>query len=191
MFLASTFCCHSTGISISISACAIGTSNDIEMPLTLTNELALLAKQAGGEQFLAELMSNRGVVYRRSGDVPSALRCYQEALEKATLLKDWLQKGERTYGPSLAREAIISWAPDGQRVAFQSMPPATEINPPDINVFDMRTGETRKIAHGYFPTWSPSGQWIAFSEVGGRCVIIHPDGTGKNLIAAIPQRFSR
>lgn len=49
----------------------------------------VLAKQAGDEPFLAELASNRGIVYRRSGDVPSALRCYQEALEKATLLKDW------------------------------------------------------------------------------------------------------
>jgi tetratricopeptide (TPR) repeat protein len=89
MFLASTFCCHSTGISISISACAVGTSNDYRDALDAYERAGVLAKQAGDESFLAELASNRGIVYRRSGDVPSALRCYQEALEKATLLKDW------------------------------------------------------------------------------------------------------
>jgi tetratricopeptide (TPR) repeat protein len=48
-----------------------------------------LARQANDQHMLAEVASNIGIVYRRGGDLTAALRKYKEALDKATLLKDW------------------------------------------------------------------------------------------------------
>lgn len=95
-----------------------------------------------------------------------------------------LKSKEELYGPMLAsREATISWAPDGQHVAFSSI--AAYSDPPAISVFDVETGETRRIAHGYQPAWSPSGEWIAYRDVRGRWMTIHPDGTGARVMLPV------
>ncbi len=79
----------------------------------------------------------------------------------------------------LKGNAQISWSPDGKFLAGQ----VGGWGPPEqIVVVDLASGEQRVIASGINPSWSPNGEWIAYTdESEQRCTMIHPDGTGANL----------
>lgn len=55
-------------------------------------------------------------------------------------------------------EAAFSWSPDGQRLAY-SAPDADDSEA--IHVYDLRTGQAKRLAAGSSPLWRPGGQLIA------------------------------
>jgi Tol biopolymer transport system component len=67
----------------------------------------------------------------------------------ATLVQDSLKDGEM----------VFSWAPDGKHIVYQSSANA-------IYDFSFAKGESSKIDDGWFPTWSPSGEYIAYRADG-------------------------
>lgn len=99
-----------------------------------------------------------------------------------------------------------SWSPDGRRIAFDlnlNRSPSNTIPMiptlrPGIHILDLETGRISKIADGWSPAWSPSGEWIAFlcyspdkENIGlgasrpnaNQACLVHPDGTGlKSLV---------
>src|SRR5208337_1450165 len=115
-----------------------------------------------------------------------------------------LKTGTVTIGPGSANNAgEITWSPDGRRIAFdkeversvngESIPPHRA-----IFVLDVETGTASKIADGMSPSWSPSGEWIAFydyqpgrddvkkgwyADNANRVSVIHPDGTDYRTLA--------
>lgn len=76
----------------------------------------------------------------------------------------------------LKGNAKISWSPDGKSLVGQ----VGGWGPPEnIVVIDVESGDQRIIANGTNPSWSPNGEWIAYTdEAQQRCMMIHPDGTG-------------
>jgi Tol biopolymer transport system component len=56
-------------------------------------------------------------------------------------------------------EMVFSWAPDAKSIAYQD--PTN-----NIYVFDLAKREGTRIDGGWFPTWSPSGRYIAYRSDG-------------------------
>ena len=104
----------------------------------------------------------------------------------------------------------ITWSPDGKQLAFQrDLPnPKTGLLQPlrAIYILNMETGNVLKLVDGISPSWSPSGEWIAF--YGARTDrgnakqglhdkdidslnLIRPDGTDSKTVLTFRKPVSR
>jgi dipeptidyl aminopeptidase/acylaminoacyl peptidase len=93
--------------------------------------------------------------------------------------------------------AAPSWSPDGYRIAYQVDSPRREaLDRPQrsIDVVDIRTGKISRLASGQNPSWSPSGEWIAYLDTSGnpgggtRCLAVRPDGNGYEGLSSFNSR---
>ena len=71
-----------------------------------------------------------------------------------------------------------TWSPDGSRLAV--VQPATS----EIEIAAAAGGSVRDLGvSGSEPVWSPAGDWIAFFSGYTTLELIHPDGTGRTVVA--------
>jgi Tol biopolymer transport system component len=112
-----------------------------------------------------------------------------------------LKTGQETLGPEVPTYAwvIASWSPDSRHLAYDFRG--------EVRVWDADTGKVTKIADGGgAPSWSPSGEWIAYyrgvvdpeasrilkrpiyvrGDWAARLLVVHPDGSGGKTLFAIP-----
>jgi dipeptidyl aminopeptidase/acylaminoacyl peptidase len=71
-------------------------------------------------------------------------------------------------------ESGAAWSPRGDRVAYAlpaSLGPdggSDPAVPAEVWLLDVTSGDTRKVADGFDPSWSPDGRWIAYATNGQR-----------------------
>jgi Tol biopolymer transport system component len=102
----------------------------------------------------------------------SRLACFTPSTDEVPSHLQFLdvKTGAVRIGPESTKDAgHITWSPDGRRVAFdtelarsadgKAIPPLRA-----IYVLDVENGTASKLADGTSPSWSPSGEWIAFYD---------------------------
>ncbi len=103
------------------------------------------------------------------------------------------------FDPQIVENGWPNWSPNSERIAFES----AWVSPEDaeqvvIEVFTMAAdGSDREQVTDMggisgAPSWSPTGEWIAFTSDGGDypaaqgIYVVRPDGTDLHLVIALP-----
>lgn len=76
----------------------------------------------------------------------------------------------------------VSWSPDGRYITYIR---AVRGQEDEIVIRDLRNQQEHRVVAGYAPSWSPSGEWIAYFDGTGAAAIVHPDGTGGAALVSL------
>ena len=77
----------------------------------------------------------------------------------------------------------VSWSPEGRELVLGTPGGDTA---PQMKIFDLNSRSTRELAEGNWPSWSPSGDLIAYFDHSNEILrLVHPDGTGNRALKNI------
>jgi Tol biopolymer transport system component len=108
-----------------------------------------------------------------------------------------LKTGSESVSAVIGRyRNMLSWSPDGSRIVYhmnQSPPSEGPRWSPGIFVLNTESDKITRIADGEAPSWSPSGEWIAYFERSpnrnppepDRVWLVRPDGTDARLVGTL------
>ncbi|MFL5873051.1 MAG: TolB family protein [Solirubrobacterales bacterium] len=100
--------------------------------------------------------------------------------------------GLRPLIRGLNSASTVEWSPDGSKIALGAH---TGVRSGQrVYVVPATGGGLARIVDEEVldgPAWSPDGQWLAFSNYDGEIWRLHPDGSGRQRIATIPDREVR
>jgi hypothetical protein len=67
--------------------------------------------------------------------------------------------------------------------------PHVDVSEYEIRILDVLNRHERTLVPGSDPSWSPSGEWIAYLNDAGGVAIVHPDGSGSTTLATLRRSF--
>ncbi len=118
-------------------------------------------------------------------------------LEGARNTSLWTVRTDGTERKPLVRGLIavfdVEWSPDGGTVVLGAFT-ANGDRRQHVYVVPAGGGRLRRIVDEEIldgPAWSPDGRWLAYSTYEGKIWRVHPDGSGRQLIAEIPGKEVR
>lgn len=80
----------------------------------------------------------------------------------------------------------VSWSSDGKRLVLGI--PGGDVDP-EIEIFDIDSRMMQELVKGEYPSWSPSGDWIAYVDRSKEKVhLVHPDGTDDHVVKDVGGR---
>lgn len=80
----------------------------------------------------------------------------------------------------------VSWSPDGKQLVVERF---RRDQPSLISIVDLSTSGLRDLSEGYSPSWSSTGEWIAYLDYQREmCSLVRPDGTGVKLLRDIRKK---
>jgi hypothetical protein len=144
------------------------------------------------------VFGNRGIQLAASPDGTTVALPRKGQLLQVLDLKAGKAVVQREYSIGGAH---FCWSPDGRRLAFDrahmKIVEGVTVSLNSVFILNLESGAVTKIDDGVMPSWSPSGEWIAFygyssvrvnaksgsySNAADRVTLIHPDGTGERVI---------
>jgi Tol biopolymer transport system component len=104
------------------------------------------------------------------------------------LLLDLLTGDMKVLLESYPASAPLSWSPDGRQVVYERATrqpkPNIDIYEHEVRILDVQARQERTLVSGSDPSWSPSGEWIAYLDDAAAVAIVHPDGTGQTPLVS-------
>ena len=76
------------------------------------------------------------------------------------------------------------WSPDRQKIVYAS---GSGYNA-SIRIYDLVQDKWKEVAHGYEPTWSPDGEWIAFRS-SNSYYAVRPSGLDRRLLFKVKNPY--
>lgn len=170
----------------------VRTPEDAEVYLS---QLVLLDGQGRFQEKLLNVTSAGNIAWSSDGKKLAFVANYQQMKDRfisntrvhpsqgALVVFDLTTRTQRTLietgvggGGGLTTYA---WSPDDREIAYEGIDD-------DILIYNLDTGQSRPlIAKGQakgFPTWSPSGDWIAYMGADRDYYRVHPDGSDRELL---------
>jgi len=68
----------------------------------------------------------------------------------------------------------IAWSPSGDRIVYE--------RDGKILVLDLASKQSKQLAAGFDPSWSPDGRWVAFRSPEGSGVLMSPSGNESKVV---------
>jgi len=96
---------------------------------------------------------------------------------------------EGPHPTGMGERSSLSWSPDETRLVAEMWRAGESLG---VGILDLNSSAVRLLGNGYGPRWSPRGDWIAYYPSGRECALVHPDGSGKKVVANLerPRSFS-
>lgn len=163
----------------------VRTPDDVEVN---RSQLVLLDVQGHFQQKLLDASSVGEIAWSWDGTKLAFIANYRDIKDR--LIPKTQPQGEGTlfvfdlatktrYVPIESGIRRITWSPDDREIVYEGIDD-------DILIYNFDTRQSRTlIAKGQaegFPTWSPSGEWIAYLNAERSYYRIHPDGSGNELL---------